>query len=193
MKPYLKLHFGRILPGAAVAILFGVVAYTLMAKQLAAKTGKNVTAMPYGISTPVMFVYLFGVIGPIYWSTQDATLAWQVGIGAGFMGGVVAGLGAIVGPFLKKVTPRAGMLGTLAGIALVFIGTVPLAKIFESPVIGFASLSIIMWGLIGRFSLPGKIPAGLLALILGTAIGLIMGKSTISIRFPITEILTLKV
>ena len=177
-----KIVFGRIVPGAAVAILLGVCVYTYLAKRLAEKEQRNdVTALPYGISTPVMFVYLFGVIGPIYWSTNDAALAWQIGIGAGFIGGVVAGLGAIVGPFLKKVTPRAGMLGTLCGIALVFIGTVPLTMVFEEPLIGFVSLTIVMWGLVGRFKLPFNIPAGLLALICGTIIALIIGKSTITL------------
>ena len=175
-----EIVFGRILPGAAVAIMAGIAVYTWLAKRAAAKEGRDVTAMPYGISTPVMFVYLFGVIGPIYWSTQDAMLAWQVGIGAGFIGGIVAALGAIVGPFLKKVTPRAGMLGTLCGIALVFIGTVPLATVFEDPIIGFASMIIILWGLVGRFRLPFNIPAGLLALIVGTIVALIMGKASIS-------------
>ncbi len=173
--------FGRIVPGAALAILLGVCVYTFLAKRLAEKERRNdVTALPYGISTPVMFVYLFGVIGPIYWSTNDAALAWQIGIGAGFMGGIVAGLGAIVGPFLKKITPRAGMLGTLCGIALVFIGTVPLTMVFEEPLIGFVSLTIVMWGLVGRFKLPFNIPAGLLALICGTIIALLIGKSSIN-------------
>lgn len=175
-----EIVFGRILPGAAVAIMAGVVVYTWLAKRAAAKAGRAVTALPYGISTPVMFVYLFGVIGPIYWSTNDAVLAWQVGIGAGFMGGIVAALGAIVGPMLKKVTPRAGMLGTLCGIALVFIGTVPLATVFEDPYVGFASMIIILWGLVGRFRLPFNIPAGLLALIVGTVVALGMGKASIS-------------
>lgn len=176
-----EIVFGRIVPGAAVAILAGVMVYAWMAKRLAARTGRDdVTALPYGISTPVMFVYLFGVIGPIYWTTNDALLAWQVGIGAGFIGGIVAALGALIGPFLKSVTPRAGMLGTLCGIALVFIGTVSLANIFEEPVIGFVSLLIIVWGLVGRFRLPFNIPAGLLALMVGTAIALGMGKSSIS-------------
>ena len=175
-----EIVFGRIVPGAAVAILAGVVVYTLLAKHVAEKEGRDVTAMPYGISTPVMFVYLFGVIGPIYWSTQDAMLAWQVGIGAGFMGGIVAGLGAIIGPFLKRVTPRAGMLGTLCGIALVFIGTVPLATIFENPFVGFASMIIILWGLVGRFRLPYNIPAGLLALGVGTLVALVIGQASFS-------------
>lgn len=175
-----EIVFGRILPGAAVAIMAGVAVYTWLARRAAAQAGRDVTALPYGISTPVMFVYLFGVIGPIYWSTGDATLAWQVGIGAGFMGGIVAGLGAIVGPWLKRVTPRAGMLGTLCGIALVFIGTVPLATVFENPFVGFASMIIILWGLVGRFRLPLNIPAGLLALIVGTVVAFGMGEASIS-------------
>lgn len=175
-----EIVFGRIVPGAAVAILAGIVVYAGLARNVAEQQGRDVTAMPYGISTPVMFVYLFGVIGPIYWSTQDALLAWQVGIGAGFMGGIVAGLGAIVGPFLKRVTPRAGMLGTLCGIALVFIGVVPLATIFENPFIGFASMIIILWGLVGRFRLPFNIPAGLLALVVGTIVAFAIGEASIS-------------
>ncbi|WP_350334338.1 xanthine/uracil/vitamin C permease [Coralliovum pocilloporae] len=176
-----EIVYGRIVPGAAVAILAGVIVYTLLAKRVAERDGHDVAAMPYGISTPVMFVYLFGVIGPIYWSTNDPVLAWQVGIGAGFIGGIVAGLGAIIGPFLKRITPRAGMLGTLCGIALVFIGTVPLAQVFVDPLIGFASLIIILWGLVGRFRLPFNIPAGLLALIVGTVVALGIGKSTITV------------
>lgn len=175
-----EIVYGRIVPGAAVAIIAGVAVYSWLAKRTAQREGRDVTALPYGISTPVMFVYLFGVIGPIYWATQDAVLAWQVGIGAGFIGGIVAAMGALVGPWLKRVTPRAGMLGTLCGIALVFIGTVPLATIFEDPFVGFASMIIILWGLIGRFRLPFDIPAGLLALVVGTAVAFSLGKASIS-------------
>ncbi|WP_170350884.1 MULTISPECIES: xanthine/uracil/vitamin C permease [Ruegeria] len=176
-----EIVFGRIVPGAAVAILAGVAVYTYLAKWAANKRGEDVTALPYGISTPVMFVYLFGVIGPIYWATNDPMLAWQVGIGAGFMGGIVAALGAIVGPYLKRITPRAGMLGTLCGIALVFIGSVPLAEVFENPIIGFTSLLFILWGLIGRFRLPGNVPAGLVAIAAGTVIAIILGESKIDV------------
>ena len=175
-----EIVFGRIVPGAAIAIMAGIFVYTLMARRVAQEAGRDVTALPYGISTPVMFVYLFGVIGPIYWATNDALLAWQVGIGAGFMGGIVAGLGALVGPFLKRVTPRAGMLGTLCGIALVFIGTVPFAEVFEDPIIGFISMLIIVWGLVGRYKLPFNMPAGLVALVIGTLIAFILGKASIT-------------
>lgn len=173
-----EIVYGRIVPGAAIAIAAGVAVYVWLARRIARRTGRDVTALPYGISTPVMFVYLFGVIGPIYWATQDALLAWQVGIGAGFLGGIVAACGALVGPMLKRITPRAGMLGTLCGIALVFIGSVPLATIFENPVIGFSSLVIILWGLVGRFRLPFDIPAGLLAIGVGTLAAIALGQSS---------------
>ncbi len=174
-----SIVYGRIVPGAAIAILAGVIAYTILAKRLAAKEGRDVTALPYGISTPVMFVYLFGVIGPIYWSTGDSMLAWQVGIGAGFVGGIVAALGALIGPWIKRITPRAGMLGTLVGIALVYIAAVPMAEIFEHPIVGFTSLAIVMWGLVGGFKMPFGLPAGLVALVVGIILALVLGEAKI--------------
>jgi AGZA family xanthine/uracil permease-like MFS transporter len=175
--------FGRIIPGASLAILIGVAFYSRLAHKLAhSEQRTDVTALPYGISTPVMFVYLFGVIGPIYSSTNDALIAWQVGLGAGFIGGIVAALGAVVGPFIKRVTPRAGMLGTLAGIALVFIGVTAMSLVFESPIVGFVSLTMILWGLVGRFQLPFNMPAGLVALLLGTVVALVLGESSISVE-----------
>jgi AGZA family xanthine/uracil permease-like MFS transporter len=135
-----QIVFGRILPGLGVSLLVGLSFYVYLARRLARKEQRNdVTALPYGISTPVMFVYLFGIIGPVYWGLKasgnaDASIiAWQVGMAAAFLGGVIEMLGSIVGPWLKRITPRAGMLGTLAGIAIVWIATVPLAKIFEDP------------------------------------------------------------
>lgn len=189
-----EVVFGRILPGLGVAIVFGLVVYSYLARRLAQQENRTtVTALPYGISTPVMFVYLFGVIGPIYWATNDSMLAWQLGIAAGVIGGLIQLALSGMGPILKRIIPRAGMLGTLSGIALVFIATVAMARIYESPVIGFSALAIVMWGLIARFRLPFNLPAGLVALAVGTVIGLAIGESSISfegvgIYFPIPYI-----
>jgi len=178
-----EIVYGRILPGAAVSIILGIGVYVWMAQRLARRENRSdVTALPYGISTPVMFVYLFGVIGPIYWATQDPLLAWQVGIAAGVIGGLVEVFGAFVGPWLKRVTPRAGMLGTLSGIALVFIATVALARIYEDPLVGFTALAFILWGMVGRFRLPFGMPAGLTALIAATLVALVLGKSSFSVE-----------
>jgi len=176
-----EIVFGRILPGAAIAIIIGIGVYVWMAQRLARRENRSdVTALPYGISTPVMFVYLFGVIGPIYWSTNDPLLAWQVGIAAGVAGGLVEIVGAVIGPWLKRVTPRAGMLGTLSGIALVFIAAGAMTRIYESPLVGFTALAFVLWGMVGRFRLPFGLPSGLAALIAATVVALVIGESTFS-------------
>jgi AGZA family xanthine/uracil permease-like MFS transporter len=168
--------FGRILPGLGVSLLFGLSVYAWMARRLALRTGRtDVTALPYGISTPVLFLFLFGVMLPVKLVTGDAVLAWQVGIAAAFLGGVIEVLGATIGPWLKRITPRAGMLGTLAGISLVWIAAVPMAEIMEHPEVGLPALGIILVGLVARRRLPLGIPAGLAAIVVGTLIALAMG------------------
>ncbi len=181
--------FGRVLPGLGVALVAGLAYYAWMAHRLARKEGRNdVTALPYGVSTPIMFVYLFLIMKP----TVDGALAaglspeeaglrgWQVGVAAAFLGGAIEAAGSLVGPWLKRHLPRAGMLGTLAGIALVWIATVPLAEIYENPVVGFTSLAIILAGLVALYRLPFGVPAGLAAIVVGTLVGFATGDARIS-------------
>ncbi len=177
------LVFGKLIPGIGISLIAGLSYYAYLAIRLALKEKRrDVTALPYGISTPVMFTYLFLVIGPVYAITHDPISAWRAGVAAAFIGGIIEILGSIIGPWVKRITPRAGMLGTLAGIALVFIATIPLAEIYEHPIIGFSSITIIFFGLIGLKRFPFNIPPGLLAIILGTGIGFYTGDSSFSAK-----------
>lgn len=180
-----EIVFGRILPGLGVSLLVGLSFYAWQAVKLGRAEGReDVTALPYGISTPVLFVYLFGVIAPVYFSQvgehpETAGLtAWRVGVAAAFIGGIIECMGSVLGPLLKRVTPRAGMLGTLAGIALVYIAAVPFASLFEHPLIGFPALALVLVGLVAGRRLPGGVPAGLAAIVVGTVIGLGTGDAT---------------
>jgi AGZA family xanthine/uracil permease-like MFS transporter len=176
-----EVVFGRIVPGIGAALVAGTAAYAWMAMRLAEKEKRDdVTALPYGISTPIMFVYLFGVMGPVYFKTGDPVAAWQCGIAAAFIGGLLEMAGGLVGPWIKRHTPRAGMLGTLAGIAIVWIAVIPFAEIMEHPLIGFVSLSIVLLGLVAGVRLPFGLPAGLAAILAGTAVALATGASKIS-------------
>ncbi|HTL30364.1 MAG TPA: hypothetical protein VL282_14125, partial [Tepidisphaeraceae bacterium] len=113
--------YGRILPALGIALPLGNLYYAYLAWQLAKKTGRSdVTAMPYGPSVPHMFIVVFLIMLPVYIKTQDPVLAWQSGLIWCLVIGVIVLLGAFVGPTIRKYTPRAAMLGTLAGISITF-------------------------------------------------------------------------
>ena len=90
--------------------------------------------MPYGPSVPHMFIVVFVIMLPIYLHTKDPIQAWQAGLAWAFIIGVIVLIGAFVGPYIRKITPRAAMLGTLAGISITFISMRPAAQMWEAAV-----------------------------------------------------------
>jgi AGZA family xanthine/uracil permease-like MFS transporter len=71
------------------------------------------------------------------------------------------------------------MLGTIAGVAIVWIAMVPSAIIFANPIIGLPTLFVILLGLVGMYKFPFRLPAGLVAIGLGIILGFVTGDSTI--------------
>ena len=63
------------------------------------------------------------------------------------------------------------MLGTLAGISIAFISMRPAAQMLEALWIALPVMVIILIGFFTDLKLPGNIPVGLAALLVGTAIG----------------------
>ena len=122
-----------------------------------------------------MFIVVFVIMLPIYLKTGDPVRAWEAGLAWAFIIGVIVLIGAFVGPFIRKITPRAALLGTLAGISLSFISMRPAGQIWEAAWIGLPVLGIILVGFFTDLKLPGGIPVGLAALLVGTAIGWIGG------------------
>ncbi|NLX61159.1 MAG: NCS2 family permease [Tissierellia bacterium] len=170
-----RIVFGKVIPGAAISVLAGNLYYAHMAKKLAEKENRaDVTALSYGISTPVMFIYLFGVAKPALDLTGDPELAWKIGVAACFIGGLVEALGSLVGRWVRENLPRAAMLGALAGVAYSVIGGQMFFHTFEMPVIGMIALIIIIIGFIARKSMPFKLPTSLFAIALGTVLAYIL-------------------
>jgi AGZA family xanthine/uracil permease-like MFS transporter len=166
------LVFGRILPALGIALPLGNLYYAWLARQLAQKEGRtDVTAMPYGPSVPHMFIVVFVIMLPVYLKTNDAKLAWQAGLAWCFIIGVIVLLGAFVGPWIRAHTPRAAMLGTLAGISIAFISMRPAFQMWELPWIAFVSLAIVLIAWTANVRLPGGIPGGLAAVVVGIALG----------------------
>ncbi len=167
---------GTVLPALGVALILGNLYYTFLARRLAKRENRSdVTALPYGPSVPHMFIVVFVVMLPVYLNTDDAVQAWSAGLAWAFMIGVIVMIGAFVGPYIRKLTPRAAMLGTLAGISITFISMRPAAQMWEVAWIGLPVLAIILIGFFTDMKLPFGIPVGLAALLVGTAIGWIGG------------------
>jgi AGZA family xanthine/uracil permease-like MFS transporter len=167
---------GTLLPALGVALILGNLYYMLLARRLAARENRtDVTALPYGPSVPHMFIVVFVVMLPVYLATGDAIQAWAAGLAWAFMIGIIVMIGAFVGPYVRKITPRAAMLGTLAGISITFIAMRPAAQMWEAAWIGLPVLAIILIGFFTDVKLPGNVPVGLAALLVGTAIGWIGG------------------
>lgn len=168
--------FTKIIPATGLAIFVSSSYYTYMAYKLRQKTGvNNVTALPSGISVPHMFLIVFMIIGPIYWSTNDPYVAWYAGIAWCFFEGLVELSGSIIGARVKKYIPRIAMLGSLAGVSITFIALNPAFSVWSIPYIGFVSFAVVLIGWFGKEKMPFNIPVGLIAIILGTTIGWIAG------------------
>ena len=62
-----------------------------------------------------------GIYGcTIHTIRPDVCRAWQAGLVACFLSGVIGALGAVVGDYVRRYTPRAALLAALSGIALTF-------------------------------------------------------------------------
>src|SRR4051794_40005819 len=165
-----------VLPALGIELLIGNVFYFHLARRLAIKEGRDtVTAMPYGPSVPHMFIVTLVIMLPTYLATKDPIAAWTAGLAWAFIIGCIILIGAFVGPSIRRWTPRAAMLGTLAGISLTFISMRPGAQMWGALWIALPVFMIIIAGFIAGVRLPGNFPVGLAALLVGTAIGWIGG------------------
>jgi AGZA family xanthine/uracil permease-like MFS transporter len=169
----------RILPGAAVSLIIGNLFYAWQARRLARALGRDdVTALPFGINTVSLFAFVLFVIGPTFqeWSArpgvtpeQAARVAWQVGLVACLISGVIEAAGGLVAGAIRRATPRAALLSTMAGIAVGFISMEFVLRTFEHPLVAFVPLGILLARYLGGVRLPFGLPGGLVAILAGTA------------------------
>ncbi len=166
------LVYGRIVPALGIALPVGNLFYAFLAYRLAKRDGRtDVAAMPYGPSVPHYFFVTFVIMLPVALKTGDPVKAWQAGLAWALLIGLIVVLGAFVGSTIRRYTPRAAMLGTLAGISIAFISMRPAFLMWEAPWIAFATFAIILLSWTVNVRLPGGIPGGLAAVAVGTAIG----------------------
>ena len=163
--------FGRILPAAGLMLCLSTVYYAWLAYKLAKKTGRSdVCALPSGISVPHMFVVVFVIMLPIASKTGDPIKGWEAGLTWVFVQSFVLMVGGFIAPIIRKITPRAALLGTLAGVSISFISMRPALEMFMTPVIGLICFTIILASWFGGVRYFKGIPAGLVAIAVGSLI-----------------------
>ena len=145
--------------------------YARLAYKVAQETGRtDVCALPSGISVPHMFVVTFVIMLPIASRTGDPVQGWEAGLTWVFVQSFVLMIGGFIGPVIRKITPRAALLGTLAGVSVAFISMRPALEMFMTPVIGVVCFSVILVSWFGGVRYFRGMPAGLVAIGVGTAI-----------------------
>jgi AGZA family xanthine/uracil permease-like MFS transporter len=129
-----------------------------------------------------MFVVTFVIMLPISLQTGDPIKGWEAGLAWVFIQSFVLMLGGFIAPYIRKVTPRAALLGALAGVSISFISMRPALEMFMTPVIGLVCFAIIIGSWFGGVRYFKGVPAGLVAIVVGsliawgsTAIGLDYG------------------
>jgi AGZA family xanthine/uracil permease-like MFS transporter len=192
--------YGRMFPGTAFGVLFGDLVYTWMAFRLARKTGRSdVTAMPLGLDTPSTIGLALVVLGPAFVSLkaggmaerEAALMTWYIGMATMIMIGIIKLALSFAGAWVQKIVPQAGLLGSIAGIALALIGFRPLVEVFSLPLVGMVSLGIILYTLVARIRLPRNVPGVLAAIVVGTALYHALGPSGVlggTYAPPVTEL-----
>ncbi|MGS4947135.1 hypothetical protein ACVDG3_16790 [Meridianimarinicoccus sp. RP-17] len=166
-----ELIFGRILPAVGLMLFLGNAYYAWMGYKLARKEGRHdVCALPSGPSVPHMFIVVFVIMLPILGTTGDPVKAWEAGLAWVFIQGFILLGGAWVAPLIRRITPRAALLGTLAGVSIAFIAMRPALEIFMTSIIGLSCLAIILASWFGGVRYPRGLPAGLVAILFGVIV-----------------------
>src|ERR1700747_2890992 len=140
-----SLVFKRILPATGLMMCMSTLYYAWLAYKLAKKTGRtDVCALPSGISVPHMFVVVFVIMLPIAGKTGNPIAGWEAGLTWVFVQSFVLMAGGFIAPIIRKITPRAALLGTLAGVSIAFISMRPAQDMFSTPLIGIICFAIIL-------------------------------------------------
>jgi adenine/guanine/hypoxanthine permease len=166
-----ELVFTKILPATGLMMCMSTLYYAWLAYRLAQRTGRtDVCALPSGISVPHMFVVTFVIMLPIAAKSGDPVSGWEAGLTWVFIQSFVLMAGGFVAPIIRKITPRAALLGTLAGVSIAFISMRPALEMFMTPIIAIPCFAIILASWFGGVRYFKGTPAGLVAIAVGTLI-----------------------
>ncbi|MCD9086178.1 hypothetical protein [Stenotrophomonas sp. SY1] len=174
-----EVVFGRMFPGTAFGVLVGNLMYTWMARRLATRTGRDdVTAMPLGLDAPTSIGMALLVLGPAFVGFKQqgldphaaAMATWQLGMASLVVMGLLKLVLSFAGDAVSRHVPRAALLGSIGGAALMLLGFLPLIESLRQPLVGLVTLGVLLYVLVARGVVPLRLPGVLFALLVGVAL-----------------------
>ena len=174
-----EIVFGRMFPGTALGVLVGNLIYTAMARRLARDSGRaDVTAMPLGLDAPTTIGLALLVLGPAFVGFKQsgmdenaaALATWRLGMAAMIVMGVLKFALSFFGGLVQRVVPRAGLLGSISGIALMLMGFLPMLEAMRVPMVGFVTLGLLLYALVAKGPIPLRLPGVVFAFGIGIAL-----------------------
>jgi AGZA family xanthine/uracil permease-like MFS transporter len=174
----------RIIPGALLGIVVGILLNVRMARRIAKETGNpNITAMPIGLDMPTTVGVTLTILGPLFLILKSelgdvqeaAKITWYVGMASTvWMGLIKFGL-SFFGHAIQRLLPISALLGAMVGVAIVWLGANAVLGVFTAPEVGLIALAVMIYALIGGFRVPGALPGAVAAVLLGTLVFYVMG------------------
>lgn len=171
--------FTRMFPGTALGVLVGNLMYTVMARRLAARSGRDdVTAMPLGLDAPTSIGMALLVLGPAFAGFKAAGMeesaaamaTWQLGMASLVVMGLLKTVLSFAGDAVTRHVPRAALLGAIGGAALMLLGFLPLVESLRQPLVGLVTLGVLLYVLVARGRVPLRLPGVLFALLVGVVL-----------------------
>jgi AGZA family xanthine/uracil permease-like MFS transporter len=113
-------------------------------------------------------------------------VAWQVGMATMMFMGLLKLVLSFAGEWIQKIVPQAGLLGSIAGIGVVLLGFYPLTHMFKLPVVGMVAFGLVLYTLVARLKLPGRLPGAAVAVLAGTLVYYLLGAAGVLELKPIS-------
>ncbi|GBG28374.1 RCC1 and BTB domain-containing protein 1 [Hondaea fermentalgiana] len=183
-----SLVVGKIVPGATLTVFLSNIVFGAWADLKARRAeGEDFTALPHGINTVLFFAFTMLIMAPVFEKTGDAELAYHTGLACCFVLGVLELPALFLVEHIRKVVPRAAMMSAMAGVSLTFIAMTFTVQIFSNPAVAIIPMVVILTCYGSNVQLPYKVPAGLVALVLGSIIVAVARAFDLQLMDPASE------
>ncbi len=171
--------FEKLLPAIALGVMISSVFFYLFGEmQKKASGNPDTVALPGGINAGRFFVFLFAIMMPTWFATEDATLTIAIGIGAHIISAIISIALAFGGDYLSKAIPSEALFGGLAGGALTWLALATFNDMLATPLIAFASMFIVLGVYLAKVKLP--VSPAVLSIVVGIIIGSFTGVITLT-------------